>query len=116
MARRSGYAIVTLATLAAAGALWRPLLGEPLIRSVLGMPAGHHDPQPCTVDRRCPSVTFAGQELADVLDFLRDVSGAVIYVDWRTLQAAGVKKDAPVAVKLDGMKWRSALDAVLRST
>ena len=41
-------------------------------------------------------MNFSGVAFADVIDFLRDVSGANIHVDWKILEAAGIGKDAPV--------------------
>lgn len=59
---------------------------------------------PDKVDRVLPEVSFSGQGVADVMDFLRDVSGANIFVNWNALERAGVKKDAPVTVRLKGTR------------
>ena len=37
------------------------------------------------LDRQLPEVNFKGQGLSDVMDFLRDVSGAEIFVNWRLI-------------------------------
>jgi hypothetical protein len=65
------------------------------------------------LDRTLPGINFSGQELADVLDFLRDVAGANIFVDWRALEAAGIGKDAKVEFQLKDAKFRAALKGIL---
>src|SRR5258708_1041657 len=52
------------------------------------------------LDRRVPEINFGGQQLADVIDFLRDVSGANIYVDWKRMEEGGIRKDAAVSLRL----------------
>ncbi|MGA2443701.1 MAG: hypothetical protein ABSH08_22330, partial [Tepidisphaeraceae bacterium] len=38
------------------------------------------------LDRRLPSVQLAGVKLSDSLDFVRDVTGTNIYVDWKAVE------------------------------
>jgi hypothetical protein len=66
-------------------------------------------------DRVLPEVVFNGVGLDDAIDFLRDVSGAAFDVNWEALQAAGVKKDAAVTLKLSNVKFPRALQLVLES-
>ena len=47
------------------------------------------------LDRRLPEINFNGNAFGDVVDFLRDVTGANIFVNWRALETAGISKDAP---------------------
>ena len=47
-----------------------------------------------------PEVKFQASPLKDCFDFLRDVSGANIHVNWRALEAAGVTGDTQVNVRL----------------
>jgi hypothetical protein len=67
------------------------------------------------LEKRLPEINFQGQGFADVIDFIRDVSGANIFVDWRALEKAGIKKDAPVTARLKDVKFRTALDKILES-
>ena len=65
------------------------------------------------LDRKIPEINFTGQGLADVLDFMRDVTGSNIFIDWRSLEAAGIGKDAPVGLRLKGATVRTALKEML---
>lgn len=67
------------------------------------------------LDRVLPDSAFNGVGLDDAIDYLRDVSGATFDVNWEALQAAGVKKDAPVTIKLSNVKFPRALQLVLES-
>ena len=60
-----------------------------------------------------PEVQFSGVGLTDAIDFLRDVSGANIVVNWKALEEAGVSKDAPVNVRLHNVSLRKALETIL---
>jgi hypothetical protein len=68
---------------------------------------------PERLDRRLPEIGFSGQGLADVVDFLRDVAGANIFVDWRAMQKAGIGKDVPVSVRLRDVRFSTALKRIL---
>jgi bla regulator protein BlaR1 len=65
------------------------------------------------LDRQLPSLEFDAVGLSDVIDFLRDVSGANIVVNWKSLEAAGVQKDTPVTAKLRNIKFSKAINVVL---
>ncbi|HWE03936.1 MAG TPA: hypothetical protein VG326_16145, partial [Tepidisphaeraceae bacterium] len=67
------------------------------------------------LDRALPEVTFDGVGFSDVVDFLRDVSGANIFVNWKSLEAAAVDKNAPVSAKLRNVKFSKALAVILDS-
>ena len=67
------------------------------------------------LERRLPEINFQGQGFADVIDFIRDVSGANVFVDWRALEKAGISKDAPVTAKLKDVKFKTGLDKILES-
>jgi hypothetical protein len=64
------------------------------------------------LDQVVREVDFKGHELADVMDFMRDVTGASIVVNWRALESIGVKKDTPVTVKGRELKARVVLAKV----
>jgi len=65
------------------------------------------------LDATLPEVRFDGVALSDAVDFLRDVSGANITVNWRALEADGVSKDTSLNVKLRSISLHHALDIVL---
>ena len=65
------------------------------------------------LDRQLPGLEFDAVGLSDVVDFLRDVSGANIVVNWKSLEAAGVDKNTPVTAKLRNIKFSKALNVIL---
>ncbi len=65
------------------------------------------------LSQRLPELRFQGVTLGDAVEFLRDVSGANMTVNWRALEAAGVTKDTPINIHLAGITLRKALDMVL---
>ena len=68
-----------------------------------------------TMGRTLPTVRFDHVGFSDVTDFLQDVSGVPILVDWIALQQVGVNKNTPVSVNLSNASFASVLDAVLWS-
>jgi len=103
------YPLAAILALAAAYLMWKPLLG--------GHPFGPPpSPDPIlplsgSMDRQFPEINFNGQSLSDVIDFMRDVSGAKISVNWR----AGINKDAPVTAHVKNMRFSQVMDAILAS-
>lgn len=65
------------------------------------------------MSRRLPDVKLQNVSLADSIEFIRDVSGANVVVNWRALEAAGVSKDTPINVRLNGVSLRKVLATVL---
>src|SRR5260221_9616951 len=66
--------------------------------------------------RLVPEVKFQGSTLKDSFDFLRDVSGANIHVNWRALEAAGVTGDTQVNVRLRDVPLRKVLNVLLNES
>jgi hypothetical protein len=66
--------------------------------------------------RMLPEVKFQGSSLKDCVDFLRDVSGANIHVNWRALEAAGINGDTPVNLRLREVSLRKILTTLLNET
>src|SRR4051812_4772759 len=60
-----------------------------------------------------PATNLDNVSLNDAIDFLRDVSGANLHVNWRALEGVGVGKDAQVNVRLRSTPLRKVLDLVL---
>jgi hypothetical protein len=65
------------------------------------------------LSQRLPELRFQGVTFGDAIEFLRDVSGTNMTVNWRALEAAGVSKDTPINIHLAGITLRKALDMVL---
>jgi type II secretory pathway component GspD/PulD (secretin) len=66
------------------------------------------------LDRKLPEIKFDAVGFNDVVEFLRDVSSANIFVNWRALEGAGVERSAPVTARLRDVKFSKALDVILR--
>jgi hypothetical protein len=76
--------------------------------------ASANDPvRPDGLDRRFPEVRFDAVACVDAFDFLRDLTGANIYVDWTALNAAGVKKETPVTYLAHDRKFGDLLTELL---
>jgi hypothetical protein len=65
------------------------------------------------LNQRLPEVNFTSVALSDVIDFLRDTSGANIHVNWRAIEQVGVGKDTPVSIRLRGATLRKILNLAL---
>lgn len=63
--------------------------------------------------RKLPEVKFNGVGLGDALDFITDVSGLAVEVNWDALRAAGVDRDVPVRASLRDVTIGKALAEVL---
>lgn len=67
------------------------------------------------LDKRIPEIRFDGIAFGDVVDFLRDVTGANLVVEWRTLEQSGIDRSTPVFVtRLTNVRFERALQTVLR--
>lgn len=67
------------------------------------------------LDRQLPELSFEGVGFSDVIDFLRDVSGANLFVNWKNLAAAGIDDATPITVRLRNIKFSKALSVILDS-
>ncbi len=61
-----------------------------------------------TVDRHAVKTSLA----VALADFAVQ-SGIKVQVDWKTLEAAGIQRSAPVAVDLEKATWRQVMDVIL---
>ena len=52
--------------------------------------------------------------ITDAIDKLRDLTAAQISVNWRALEAAGIRRDQPVSLRLRNVHASTALDLLLR--
>ena len=62
-----------------------------------------------------PAVTFDDTPLEDAIEFIRNTSGAAIYVDWAALELAGVERTTPVSVQLRGVSASKLLQLTLQT-
>jgi hypothetical protein len=60
-----------------------------------------------------PELRFEQTPMGEVYDFLRDVAGINLHVNWRALEEAGVSRDLPVNIHLSGISVRKLLDLLL---
>src|SRR5829696_3093785 len=80
----------------------RPVLDVVNARSALG--------------KKIPEIRLAGVSLSDALDFIREVSGANIHVNWRALELLNVTRQTPVTLRLTDVTIRRALRSLLDET
>ena len=67
------------------------------------------------LDQSLPELAFDAVGFSDVVDFLRDVSGANLFVNWKALEAAGIDRNTPVSTRLRNVKFSKALNVILDS-
>jgi hypothetical protein len=65
--------------------------------------------------RVLPEVSFDKVPLSDVVDFLRDVTGADVFLNWKALEDARIDRDTPVTIRLRDATFAKALDAILKA-
>jgi beta-lactamase regulating signal transducer with metallopeptidase domain len=80
--------------------------------------ASHKEPDEALqkkLDLMIPELNFNAQRLSDVIDFLRDLSEANIFVNWKSLEAAGIERDTPVTARFRNIRFGKLLSIVLDS-
>jgi hypothetical protein len=65
------------------------------------------------LDRKIPSVNFTDVKLIDAIDFLRDVSGTNIHVDWRAIETVGIDRNATLNFHVKDITLAKALRMTL---
>ena len=65
------------------------------------------------LDQTLPEVRFDGVAINDAIDFLRDVSGANISVNWKSLSEQGITRESPITMRLRQVTLRKALSLML---
>ncbi|HEV2296451.1 MAG TPA: hypothetical protein VGR35_21585 [Tepidisphaeraceae bacterium] len=65
------------------------------------------------LERRLPELKLDAVPFSDVIDALRDLTNANIFVNWRALEAEGVDRAAPVTARLRDVRFSKALDTIL---
>lgn len=67
------------------------------------------------VNSRITVIELDQTSLADTLEWLRDVTGANIFVNWAALESTGVDQSTPVTVRLRQIPVSKLLDLMLNS-
>src|SRR5688572_27321855 len=65
------------------------------------------------LNRNLPAIDFANVTLREALEFLRDISGTNIHVNWRAIETTGVTPDTTVNMKLRQVPMRRVLTMLL---
>ncbi|MGN6367697.1 MAG: hypothetical protein ACTHN5_05505 [Phycisphaerae bacterium] len=61
------------------------------------------------LDEVVPDINVDNISISQVMDFLRNSSGANLVVDWSVLETAGVSKESPVTLQVRGLPLRKVL-------
>jgi hypothetical protein len=70
-------------------------------------------PAEATLEKILPETNLDGVPLTAVIDYLRDTTGANIFVNWHALAAAGVDQSTPIELSLHNVKFSKALSVIL---
>ena len=63
--------------------------------------------------KRVPEVNFKDQPLDEVMDWLGELTGVNVHVQWSRLEDNGIERDAPVSMKMRDIKIERVLRLVL---
>jgi hypothetical protein len=63
--------------------------------------------------RVLPEMKLTGATFGDAIDFIRDVSGANLHVNWKALEQENVTADTPVNIHLRSVTLRKVLNLLL---
>jgi hypothetical protein len=75
--------------------------------------AKHNDAAKALLAHRIPEVKFNNVGLKEAVDFLRDVSGANIHVNWNELNRSKVDAETPLNINVRGVTFEKILSLVL---
>ncbi len=65
------------------------------------------------LDRVLPEIKFTNVALKDCFDFLRDISGANLHINWKAIESVGITEDTQVNVRLRGVTLRKVLNVLM---
>src|ERR1700678_3715559 len=60
-----------------------------------------------------PEMRFDAVALSDAIEFLHDINGASISVDWKALEAVGVTRKTLITISMQKVKFSKALRLIL---
>lgn len=58
-------------------------------------------------------IDFQANQFANVIEYLRNVTGANFFVQWNAMEAAGITRDTPVTMQLQSVAAEKALTLIL---
>jgi hypothetical protein len=61
------------------------------------------------LNQRIPEVTFEGVPFEQVMDWVKELTGANVVVHWQTLSDAGVERDKPLTIKVKNLRLSQVL-------
>lgn len=74
------------------------------------------DPQlKALLEKKLPEVNFSDTPFSDTIDFLRDITGTNVFVNWKALEAAGIDKNESVTLRVRNVSFGKVLDLLLQS-
>jgi len=76
-------------------------------------PATQGAPLDYGIEKKLPELRLEATALGDVIDFLRDVAGANIFVNWRALESVGIERATPVSIRVRDVTLSRALRLIL---
>jgi hypothetical protein len=65
------------------------------------------------LEKRLPDAKLTNVTLADAIDFLRDIGGANIIVDWKALDALNISRETQINLNLHSVRLAKVLSLVL---
>src|SRR5947209_5991634 len=99
----------SMTILAAVGMLTLPLVAPSVAPADQSVSWARH----AVLDQKIPEVKFNNVALKDAVEFIRDVTGANIHVNWRAIETAGVSQDTNVNMQLRDVQVRKCLNLLL---
>ncbi len=89
------------------------ILSSVLAMSLLFTSTARADATRAALDRVLPEIKFTNVALKDCFDFLRDISGANLHINWKAIETTGVTADTQVNVRLHSVSLRKVLTVLL---
>jgi hypothetical protein len=68
------------------------------------------------LDHNLPNANLPEVQLSDAIDFIHDITGANIYVDWKAIELAGVTKSVRVEISANNIAVGDLLNEILKAT
>ncbi len=116
--------MIPMARIAVVGLIFAALFSGPTIAAPTSRPDLERAPVASPEDRKAeelldhhlPQVNLPPIALSEALDFVHDVTGANMYVDWKAIELAGVTKTARAELSANDIPLRQVLEGLLKAT
>jgi hypothetical protein len=89
------------------------VLGSVLLWSGAAFGANPNAVAKSALNRTVPAINFTNVTLRDAIDFLKEVSGGNLHVNWKAVEAVGVTPDTMVNLRLRQVSLRKVLSTLL---